>query len=70
MIKEFILKKLKPYSFISFGVILMNIGFYFFLDPINLCLGGVMGLATILKPFYTQIGDWFTTSRFMRYTNS
>ncbi len=65
MIKEFILKKLKPYSFISFGVILMNIGFYFFLDPINLCLGGVMGLATILKPFYTQIGDWFTTSIFM-----
>ena len=65
MNKKAILKKIKQYLFVTIGVILMNIGFYFFLDPIGLCIGGVMGLATILKPFYSQIGDWFTTSIFM-----
>ena len=65
MNKNFLLKKLKQYSLITFGVALMSIGFYFFLDPVNLCIGGVMGLATILKPFYSRLGDWFTTSIFM-----
>lgn len=65
MNKKTFQQKFTQYFLISFGVVLMNIGFYFFLDPINLCMGGVMGLATILKPFYSKLGSWFTTSIFI-----
>ena len=34
---------------ISAGVILLSLGFYFFLLPMNLVIGGVMGISVILK---------------------
>ncbi len=37
------------YAQIAFGVTIMTLGFYFFLLPENLVIGGVMGLAVIFK---------------------
>ena len=34
---------------ITTGVILMSVGFYFFLLPFNLIIGGVMGVSVILQ---------------------
>lgn len=37
------------YAQIAFGVTIMTLGFYFFLLPENLVIGGVMGIAVIFK---------------------
>lgn len=58
-------KKLIQYIWISIGVILLDIGFYFFMDPSKIVLGGMMGLAILLEPFYTMIGEWFTPAIFL-----
>lgn len=42
-------KWMYEYSQIVFGVTIMTLGFYFFLLPENLVIGGVMGLAVIFK---------------------
>jgi uncharacterized membrane-anchored protein YitT (DUF2179 family) len=39
------------YFQITLGVILMTLGFYYFLLPMNLVIGGVMGLAVIFQKF-------------------
>ncbi len=44
-------KLIKQFLFITLGVILMDIAYYFFYLPTNLVTGGTMGLAIILKPF-------------------
>jgi len=36
---------------ITLGVVLLSLGFYFFLLPIGLVVGGVMGVAVLLKDF-------------------
>lgn len=44
------IKKLAiEYAQIAFGVTIMTLGFYFFLLPENLVIGGVMGIAVIFK---------------------
>lgn len=44
------IKKLAiEYAQIAFGVSIMTLGFYFFLLPENLVIGGVMGIAVIFK---------------------
>lgn len=63
-------KRFIQYIWISIGIIILNIAFYFFLDPIRLVMGGMMGLATILHPLYGKIGDWFTPSVFLYIANS
>lgn len=45
MIKKIALE----YSQIAFGVTIMTLGFYFFLLPENLVIGGTMGLAVLFK---------------------
>lgn len=39
------------YFQITLGVVIMTLGFYFFLLPTNLVIGGVMGLAVIFQEF-------------------
>lgn len=39
------------YFQITAGVVLMTLGFYFFLLPMNLVIGGVMGLAVIFQSY-------------------
>lgn len=58
------------YIWISFGIVVINIAFYFFLDPIRLVMGGMMGVATLLHPAYQIIGSWFTPSIFMYIANT
>lgn len=41
--------KFKSYVLITIGVILLHIGFYFFLVPLNLVTGGVMGLSVLIN---------------------
>ena len=68
MNKEFVKKKIKQYSYISLGVIVMAIGFYFFLSPVALCTGGVMGLSIIFEPLYSRL-SWFTPSIFIYFVD-
>jgi len=44
-------KVIKEYLFICYGVILVALSFSFFLNPYNLVIGGVSGIAIILKPY-------------------
>lgn len=57
------------YLWISLGVIILNIGFYFFLEPSKLVTGGMLGISIILEPFFNNIGSWFTTSIFIYIVN-
>lgn len=41
---------LKAYILIIVGVFLLHIGFYFFLQPIGLIIGGMMGVSLLLEP--------------------
>ena len=67
--KEFIKKKIYQYFMISLGVIILDVGFYFFLEPAKLVTGGMLGLSIILEPFLQKLGTWFTTSIFLYIVN-
>jgi uncharacterized membrane-anchored protein YitT (DUF2179 family) len=69
MNKAEIRERIIQYIWISIGIIILNIGFYFFLDPIRLVMGGMMGLATVLHPIFNLIGPWFTPSVFLYIVN-
>ena len=69
MNKNKILKLIHQYMFIFFGIVLYDIGFYFFLSPSKIVTGGMSGLAIILEPYLLQIGSWFTTSIFLYIVN-
>ncbi len=69
MNKEYIKKRLIQYIYIAVGVILLDIGFYFFISPARLVLGGMMGVSVILEPFYSKLGSWFTDSIFLFIAN-
>jgi uncharacterized membrane-anchored protein YitT (DUF2179 family) len=47
---------------ITAGVILLSLGFYFFLLPMNLVIGGVMGISVIIQ-------QWIPVSTFMFIAN-
>ena len=51
MKKIFTKKLLKEYAYITLGVFLVALAFSFFLDPYDLVIGGVSGIAIILKPY-------------------
>ena len=57
-------KFLKQYFFISLGVLLMDLGYYFFFDTTGIVAGGVTGLAIILKPLWAN-STWFSSSTFL-----
>ncbi len=67
--KIIIKRKLNQYFQISLGVFLLDVGFYFFLDPAKLVTGGMLGLAIVLEPALQSIGPWFTTSIFLYIVN-
>ena len=69
MNREKVKDKVIQYVWISIGIVILNIGFYFFLDPTRLVMGGMMGLATLLHPVYGLIGPWFTPSIFLYIVN-
>ena len=70
MSKRNVLKKIKQFSCVALGVILLDIGFYFFMQPQEIIMGGMTGLSILLKPFYGKLGDWFTPSVFLFMTNT
>lgn len=44
-------RKVREMIQISIGIIIMSIGFYFFVLPANLVIGGVMGVAVIVQDY-------------------
>ena len=62
-------KFLKQYLMITFGVILLNLAFFFFLEPASIVTGGMMGVAIIIEPMLKNIGTWFTSSIFLYIVN-
>lgn len=58
-------KKFKQYLLISFGVLILDIGFYFFLNPAGIVSGGTMGLAILFTPLINHSWEWFTASIFI-----
>lgn len=67
--KQYFMKRFFQYIQISIGVIVLNIGFFFFLEPTGIVTGGVLGISILLEPFFNQIGSWFTTSVFLYISN-
>lgn len=47
--------KLKQYLMIALGVLIMDVGYYYFYSPSNLVAGGVTGLSIIFKPLLNAI---------------
>lgn len=66
---ELIKKKLIQYSYIALGVFLLDFAFYFFTDPARLVFGGMMGISVLLEPYYSLLGEWFTSSIFLFIAN-
>lgn len=48
-------QKIKDFIVINFGLILMAIGYSIFVDPNNLIIGGVGGIATLLKDVLGEV---------------
>lgn len=65
MQKTKIKKRFIQYLFISLGVLIVDIGFFFFLDPAKIVIGGTMGLSILFTPFIQQVWPWFTNSIFL-----
>jgi len=57
--------KLKQYLMITIGVIILDFGFFFFLDPAYIVSGGTMGLSIIFTPMIHNFWPWFTNSIFL-----
>ena len=64
-----LLKHIKQYTLVTLGVIILDISFYFFMEPASIVTGGVFGLSIILEPLFNLAGDWFTTSTFLYIVN-
>ena len=62
-------KFIKQYLKITFGVFLLNLAFFFFLEPAGIVTGGMMGIAIIIEPFLLKAGAWFTSSIFLYIVN-
>ncbi len=58
-------RKIRQYLFITLGVLILDIGFYFFLDPAGIVSGGTMGLAILFTPLINKAWAWFTPSIFL-----
>ncbi len=44
-------QKFIEFCFITLGTTLMILGFYFFLEPLKIVIGGFMGIITLVEPF-------------------
>ena len=70
-LKKLKMKKFfKQYLMITFGVILLNLAFFFFLEPAGIVTGGMMGIAIIIEPYILKVGTWFTSSIFLYIVNA
>ncbi len=63
-------KFIKQYIYITFGVFLLNLAFFFFLEPAGIVTGGMMGIAIIIEPILLNLGSWFTSSIFLYIANA
>lgn len=61
-------KMFKQYLLVSFGVLLVDLGFYFFLQPADIVIGGMTGVSIILSR-YIPATSWFTPSIFLYMAN-
>ena len=59
----------KQYILVTLGVIILDISFYFFMEPASIVTGGVFGLSIILEPLFNMAGEWFTASIFLYIVN-
>ncbi|MGM9969604.1 MAG: YitT family protein [Anaeroplasma sp.] len=66
---EKIKRKIKQYFGVTIGVIILDIAFYFFMDPASIVTGGMLGVSILLGPVFEQIGSWFTASTFLYLAN-
>lgn len=48
-------QELKRFIFVNVGLLIMSMGLIFFLAPSNLAVGGVTGLAMVIKSYYPEI---------------
>ncbi len=67
--KKRAIKLAKQYVLVTLGVIILDISFYFFMDPASIVTGGMFGLSIILEPLFDMAGDWFTVSTFLYIVN-
>ena len=58
-------KRFIQYLYITLGVIILDISFYFFLDPARIVSGGAMGLSILFTPLINKGLPWFTNSTFL-----
>ena len=58
-------KRFIQYIFITLGVLILDIAFYFFLDPARIVSGGAMGLSILFTPLIHSKLEWFTNSTFL-----
>ena len=66
---EKVKKKLKEYGYVSLGVFILTLAFYFFLSPSGIVTGGMLGVSILLEPMFAKIGSWFTASIFLYIVN-
>ena len=62
-------KKIKEYAFVTLGVMILSIAFYFFLSPSGIVTVGMLGVSILLGPVFDKIGTWFTASIFLYIVN-
>lgn len=60
-------KRFIQYIWITLGVIILDISFYFFLDPARIVSGGAMGLSILFTPIINKALPWFTNSIFLYF---
>ena len=70
MSKRDLKKKIKQFLCVALGVILLDIGFYFFMTPSAIVMGGMTGVSILLEPIYAKVGAWFTPSIFLFIVNT
>ena len=70
MSKRDLKKKIKQFLCVALGVILLDIGFYFFMTPSAIVMGGMTGVSILLEPIYAKVGPWFTPSIFLFIVNT
>ena len=63
-IKKLCKKKAKQYIWISLGVLLMTLGYFFFFKQSGIVAGGVTGLEIVLSPLFSNV-SWYESSYFL-----
>ena len=63
--KKNVKEKVHQFLMITLGVILLDIGFFFFMDPAKIVSGGTMGLSILFTPMINKFWPWFSNSIFL-----